>query len=280
MLDSAIFIFIGYAICYQSPIFNEQKYYIFISRRDHLLDYRLDYLIAVSQFHEQVAISEAIKRTGLSEESFFQELKEMNDVLFTNNKPIIQYDNKEIFFPKNLRDHWLAIELKRIRSKSYPSIEERVAFIYMAIFLEGEDLTNYHLQEMLSISRSTVVNDLNRLRTILKNLDVSIKFSKSYGYVLLGKEEKIRLIAREMSLELLKSSHTKLGFLYLIKKVDFGMYAKVCTSFKEVLRVNSVETIPGRLEETEYFLSTILIRMKKSSIKLENEEYIFFTSGA
>ncbi|MDN6640510.1 MAG: PTS sugar transporter subunit IIA [Tetragenococcus halophilus] len=240
-----------------------------------MLDYRLDYLIAVSQFHERVAISEAIKRTGLSEVSFFQELNVMNDVLFSNNKSIIQYDKKEIFFPKNLHDNWLAIELKKIRSKTYSSIEERVAFIYMAIFLEGEDLTIYHLQEMLSISRSTVVNDLNRLRTILKKLDIYIKFSKSYGYVLLGKEEKIRLIAREMSLKLLKSSHTKLGFLYLIKKADFYMYAKVCTSFKEVLRVYSVETVPGRLEETEYFLSAILIRMKKSSIKLDNEEYIF-----
>ncbi|MFB5661258.1 BglG family transcription antiterminator [Alteribacillus sp. HJP-4] len=128
----------------------------------------------------------------------------INDWLLAKNLPVIERTRKGQFMIDqsvltNLYDE------EKISSLDVSELNEelRIYSLLLMLLSSEEELSLYHFTAELKVSKNTILSDLKQLQTFLNEYDVSIRYSRRFGYLLEGKEFQIRKLLITVTYQLL-----------------------------------------------------------------------------
>lgn len=152
------------------------------------------------------------------------------------------------------------------------SENERHALALLMISVELEDISVYHLQDALQVSRGTVLADIKKIQKYVDSYDVLLKYNRQTGYRFYGDEKWIRLLIQKAVLVLMTQITTKNLMSNLLNQYSTDFHLCVMTGIRHFLKRHRLIVVPSRLEETIYFLGFVLIRSRQHTIQLTDRE--------
>ena len=105
-----------------------------------------------------------------------------------------------------------------ISSRSYIFQHERLDMIILYLLLYPEYISNYHLQDLLRMSKNSVVADLKDIRELLKNQSISLQYTRSEGYYLEGTGSQLRQLLERTIEKLMRLESGRFILDYMLKE--------------------------------------------------------------
>ena len=105
-----------------------------------------------------------------------------------------------------------------ISSRSYIFQHERLDMIILYLLLYPEYISNYHLQDLLRMSKNSVVADLKDIREFLKNQSISLQYRRSEGYYLEGTGSQLRQLLERTIEKLMRLESGRFILDYVLKE--------------------------------------------------------------
>lgn len=151
-----------------------------------------------------VKITELASSFKVSSRTIRYDLDEIDEFLKYNNLPqLIRKPNVGVKFSESLEDKDKALELLDDVSIYYYALsqKERVNIILSNLIGQKDYTTINALADNLMVSRSTIINDLSKVRKWLYDHGLELKSVPKYGLKVLGDEKKLRKAAIELLTE-------------------------------------------------------------------------------
>ena len=105
-----------------------------------------------------------------------------------------------------------------ISSRSYIFQHERLDMIILYLLLYPDYISNYHLQDLLRMSKNSVVADLKDIRELLKNRSISLQYRRSEGYYLEGTGSQLRQLLERTIEKLMRLESGRFILDYVLKE--------------------------------------------------------------
>ena len=105
-----------------------------------------------------------------------------------------------------------------ISSRSYIFQHERLDMIILYLLLYPDYISNYHLQDLLRMSKNSVVADLKDIREFLKNQSISLQYRRSEGYYLEGTGSQLRQLLERTIEKLMRLESGRFILDYVLKE--------------------------------------------------------------
>lgn len=105
-----------------------------------------------------------------------------------------------------------------ISSRSYIFQHERLDMIILYLLLYPDYISNYHLQDLLRMSKNSVVADLKDIRELLKNQSISLQYTRSEGYYLEGTGSQLRQLLERTIEKLMRLESGRFILDYVLKE--------------------------------------------------------------
>ncbi|MHC5216203.1 BglG family transcription antiterminator [Enterococcus sp. LJL128] len=196
-----------------------------------------------------VSIQSLSQELSLSQRTIRNELSEMNEQLAKNEFPVIQsIRGKGMYLKLNEDQKKAAIRLmEEQREKDFLSRELRILDLILSISLENQKVFLYQKEQEYQISKSTMDEDMRRVRVFLREYGLEVISMPKQGLILEGKERIIRTMlysvvnkaVKSLSLaERVESRPIKEQIIFkylpmaLFKKID-SIYDQVISSKEE-----------------------------------------------
>lgn len=158
-----------------------------------------------------------------------------------------------------------------MQSISFTEVDRRSLAILM-ISLEHEDISVYHLQDALKVSRGTILSDIKKIQRYAIEMGICLKYSRQYGYRFYGDEQVIRLLIHKSVLILIAKEAYSRSVEQLLDSASKTLYKTMRLDVKNFLKRHRLNVVPSRLEEIIYFLSFAVIRSKKHPVLLTERQ--------
>lgn len=241
---------------------------------ENVLDYRMA-KIAARRNKNEWTLSELEIETGLSKEKLQFELEKLKVVIEGSQKEQIQLYDDRVIFPALIQTKWLDLLFEKKETDVIYSESERQKMIFLLIYSEGEAYSVFHFQELLKVSKNTILSDLKKIRKQIEKEPFVLLYSRKKGFYLNGDEEKIRSAAYlTVGKLLLLENGSRLLYRGLWMQ-NPAQYVEVRESFAAIKNENNLVIVPSRMEEMYYFISYTLQRAKKYTPKMTNKEKAF-----
>lgn len=241
---------------------------------ENVLDYRMA-KIAAKRNKNEWTLSELEVETGLSKEKLQFELEKLKVVIEGSQKEQIQLYDDRVIFPALIQTKWLDLLFEKKETDVIYSESERQKMIFLLIYSEGEAYSVFHFQELLKVSKNTILSDLKKIRKQIEKEPFVLLYSRKKGFYLNGDEEKIRSAAYlTVGKLLLLENGSRLLYRGLWMQ-NPAQYVEVRESFAAIKNENNLVIVPSRMEEMYYFISYTLQRAKKYTPKMTNKEKAF-----
>lgn len=241
---------------------------------ENVLDYRMA-KIAAKRNKNEWTLSELEIETGLSKEKLQFELEKLKVVIEGSQKEQIQLYDDRVIFPALIQTKWLDLLFEKKETDVIYSESERQKMIFLLIYSEGEAYSVFHFQELLKVSKNTILSDLKKIRKQIEKEPFVLLYSRKKGFYLNGDEEKIRSAAYlTVGKLLLLENGSRLLYRGLWMQ-NPAQYVEVRESFAAIKNENNLVIVPSRMEEMYYFISYTLQRAKKYTPKMTNKEKAF-----
>lgn len=119
-----------------------------------------------------------------------------------------------------------------ISSRSYIFQHERLDMIILYLLLYPDYISNYHLQDLLRMSKNSVVADLKDIRELLKNQSISLQYTRSEGYYLEGTGSQLRELLERTIEKLMRLESGRFILDYVLK--ECGITTKDVAIFSQI----------------------------------------------
>ncbi|MGX7244513.1 BglG family transcription antiterminator [Enterococcus quebecensis] len=233
-----------------------------------MIDDRMSYFIDLPA-EVGYSIQEIKEITGLNSDRIIDQLGMINEWLMKFSYQQIYWEQDKIYFSKQLADKWLEIQFGKKETEIYYSEHERQALLYLLTMISEEDLSVYHYQDFLQVSKNTILADIKKLRQELSKKRITLDYSRKDGFYLSGCEEQIRIQAHQMIAKTVLSVSGKWGLKKGLRKYSKTFEASVRSYFFKAIKSSELVIVPSRIEETIYFMAYILWRAKRYSFRLD-----------
>lgn len=150
--------------------------------------------------------------------------------------------------------------------------QDRQALAILMISAELEDISVYHLQDALQVSRGTILADIKKIQQYAQANGLICKYSRQSGYRFYGNERLIRQLIQKSILALLVQTPTKKLMEKILNQFSDDFHLRVMTDIRQFLQEHRLSVVPSRLEETIYFLAFVMIRASRHPICLTDDE--------
>lgn len=212
------------------------------------MNYKLSYLLS-QKTDCFITLDQAQKKTGLSAKEVQQQLGKLQ----THNQTTQKASAGAFCIPKISAKQW-ASWLTHEEDVIY-SEEERRALIYLLSYSQVEELSLFHFQDFLEISKGTAIADIKKLRSVLTGFNIRLEYTRKTGFLIEGQEETARRLAKNFVAELLQSNTGKFGLLHWINQQDLTTYATWRDTIQEQTKKAGLEIVPSRIDEVSLFLA-------------------------
>ncbi|MBO1307796.1 BglG family transcription antiterminator [Enterococcus sp. 669A] len=211
------------------------------------MNYKLSYLL--SQKPDcLITLDRAQTQTGLSAKEVQQQLGELQTHSSKRSKKTGSF-----YVPKLSAKQWASL-LTNEEEVVY-SEEERRALIYLLSYSQFEELSLFHFQDFLEISKGTAIADIKKLRSVLASFDIRLEYTRKTGFLIAGEEEATRRLAKNLVAQLLQSNTGKFGLLHWINQQDLARYAVWRDTIQAQTKKAGLEIVPSRIDEVSLFLA-------------------------
>lgn len=219
------------------------------------LDERSVTLLKLLEHSSIPSMNEIEDQTGLTRRQIQYSLGKVNDWLKFNDYNPVQYKRDVGYF---LSDKIEIEEISvKLTKRSYVfSEKDRELVFYLLILLSKEPLSLFHFQSAAGISRNTVLNDLQRLKKMAEEMDLTIHYSKQAGYIITGNSRVKRFVIEQLVYEVLNGTNSQM----IIQCIWSGFENHIKNVHKELENLEKqlgVIFTDERLHELAYlFIST------------------------
>lgn len=239
-----------------------------IGKRPLLL---LEYLLKV----KSVNMNQIMDATQLTKRQISYDLDKVNHWLKEKELPIISF--KGIHFiavPDAVLEYFGDNEINHHERNFVFSEEERLAVIYLYVFMRNDTISSFHLTQLLQVSKNTVISDLKKANKINCSFLVEIRYSRKYGYHLTGTEFDKRALVMHYISRLMQVPYFEKLLNYLLKeeaqKIDFRGILNI---LKQIEKQFSLDFVEERLNQLAHFLIFYYYRQqKKKFVQFHSDE--------
>lgn len=137
---------------------------------------------------------------------------------------------------------------------------ERIRIIYLYLYLNFEPISLYHLIELTGASRSTVNDDLNKLKSKLDNFNLAINYSRSDGYQLVGKEESIQYVMMLLVIKTILIDGEDFIFETILPDKEKKMMVEYERSLGKLIEEYNLSITPNNFKIIKYIFTLHYIR--------------------
>lgn len=162
------------------------------------------------------SIGELENLSNSSRRSILSDILRINEALSHLLLPNIRIENDLIRVPAISSGELLGHV--DISSRSYIFQHERLDMIILYLLLYPDYISNYHLQDLLRMSKNSVVADLKDIRELLKNQSISLQYTRSEGYYLEGTGSQLRQLLEHTIEKLMRLESGRFILDYVLKE--------------------------------------------------------------
>lgn len=162
------------------------------------------------------SIGELENLSNSSRRTILSDILRINEALSQLLLPNIRIENDLIRVPAISSGELLGHV--DISSRSYIFQHERLDMIILYLLLYPDYISNYHLQDLLRMSKNSVVADLKDIRELLKNRSISLQYRRSEGYYLEGTGSQLRQLLERTIEKLMRLESGRFILDYVLKE--------------------------------------------------------------
>lgn len=201
--------------------------------------------------------------SGLSTRQINYRIGKINDLLKSQKVPPISLSsNKNLILKPETRDAIVEIiQQHDAENKYYLSKEERLAFMYLMLFINMDYLSLNHFINSMKISRSSVLMDFKDLEQILTENGISIKNNRTAGYYIVGPEMEIRRLMIKFVINTLADSRDCKIFNLFIKEYELDNFHDSKEIISKLALKHNITFVEDRLLEFIYIFIFLKARM-------------------
>lgn len=173
-----------------------------------VLDERSAALLQNLQQVKSLTMAELEEKTSLTRRQVQYGMKKANDWLEAHGYEPIQFDRKVGYYliaSLPVKD----LQAKLTKQSYVFSESDREQVFYLMLLLSEEELSVYHFQSAVGVSRNTVLKDLQKLKKKAKSYGLDIHYSKVKGYVIKGEHESKLYLLEQIIHELLQNGSSQ-----------------------------------------------------------------------
>lgn len=226
------------------------------------MNYKMSYLLS-NNFNCYVTLREAIQQTGLSANELATQLAELDLTVET----IAGTEEQRVFIAPVATEQWTRKLVNETRDYFVYSEEQRQALIYLLSYSTFEELSLFHFQDFLEISKGTAIADVKKLRSYLATQQIELVYSRKQGFFLNGAELEIRRVAQNFVAQLLQDTTGKFSLFNWLNHYDLTLYAQVRDGIQEQTSVLGLTIVPSRIDEVSLLIGLSYKRIKETQLK-------------
>lgn len=238
-----------------------------------MIDYRLSVLFLKS--NQTIYFNDFKKKIDMKEGDIKKEINKFNTVALDLFNCKILIENNRFIIPNKIQAKWIDVFFNQKKEELFFSGVERESIIFLFIFAEQTDLSVFYFQELLQVSKNTILKDIKRLRSSLAPKSINLNYSRKTGFFLTGEEKNIRVAAYYiLGILILQPSGRRLLFEATTKKSN-DYYYTIRTNFFLAINQCNLTFVPSRFDEMVYYLSFLICRAEKHETHLDDFDKTF-----
>ncbi|MGX7109459.1 BglG family transcription antiterminator [Facklamia miroungae] len=152
--------------------------------------------------------------------------------------------------------------------------EERQKIIFFYLYLHNQNISLFHLVDLLEVSRGTVTDDLKKLNKKLSSFKLSIKYSRENGYQLIGEETDIFYAMINFIVEVISYEEALYIIQLVLDKQASHLFYDFRKQLNQELSKDQLIISDNNIHIITYTFVFYLLR--KSMISLPNKEKFWF----
>lgn len=220
-----------------------------------------------------ITTGELQDRTGLSQRQITYRINKINDLLKSKKVASISFSHgKDIILKAETRDAIFDIIYQyNSEKKYYLTKEERLAYMYLMLFINLDYLSLNHFTDSMKVSRSSVLSNFKQLSQILKKNDVFLDYNRTRGYHITGSEIKIRRIMIKIVINSFSDDHDCNILDIFIDEYKLESFQRSKEIISKLALKHNIVFVEDRLSEFIYiyiFLRTRILSNIKSNFKM------------
>lgn len=201
-----------------------------------------------------------------------RQIHQLNNYLRKHNFPLIELDSDNYYVPPALQEETKFVRQLYKNLQMVFSEEERQQLIYLIAFIRKTELSNFHYQEILQVSKNTVLADIKKVRDLCEAFSVKFSYTRKDGYHLEGTELNKRKMAFDLITKMIGQTNGKWLLNYVTTYWDETTDIKaVVKLMKQQAKENKISIVENRMNEIAYLIE--FIRMRKHPLKVNLKPY-------
>lgn len=125
----------------------------------------------------------------------------------------------------------------------------------MLTYSEIEELSVYHYQNFLDVSKGTILADIKKVRHQLATENIALSYERKRGFYLEGDEFRIRRFGKNWLARLLQQKSGTFALFCWLSQHQMSQYAKMRDGIQLAVQEAQLQLVPSRLDEISYFLA-------------------------
>lgn len=214
------------------------------------------------------------KKYNLTRRQLGYSINKINDWLMRKDLPSIERTRQGYFVIDQSVFTMYSVENESVpMDTAILTGEQRVQIIIMMLLSTEEELSLNHFSIELDVSKNTVLSDLKDAQGFLDNYDLNLRYSRKFGYLIEGKEFKIRNLLIYSTYQML-SMHDGERRLMKLASIDEQEVAEYIERIENVEHKLDLRFTDEKLETMPYVLILILRRIEQGhAINIFSIEY-------
>lgn len=206
-------------------------------------------------------------RTGIEKSKLIDEIYIINKVIMKNKLPMITLSDNNVFVPNKLIENMEKVFQLFDSNDLIFSQEDRKELIILYIFSHNDYISIPHLQELLNVSKNTVLNDINYIKTELQNYPIRLEYNRSVGYHLKGLEIDIHRFIYKVINDLIINLGKEWLILYIYYFFEnVSVYRTIQKEIHKFLSTNMVIQLDARLRVVVHCLNLLFVRSNQNEL--------------
>ncbi|WP_222619067.1 BglG family transcription antiterminator [Ornithinibacillus hominis] len=208
------------------------------------------------------------KKFKLTRRQLGYSIQKINEWLMSNNLPVIERTRQGHFVVNQAVFTKLSGNSEAISTTIETPIlreVERVQLILMMILSSEEELSLNHFTYELDVSKNTILNDLKQAQSYVDDYELTIRYSRKFGYLLEGKEFQIRKLLMHMTYHILQlnDGETRLKKIATIQDEEINEFKKRVEKVENQLNLKFTDE---KLQMMPHVLILLFRRIQKGHL--------------
>ncbi|MDP4083780.1 MAG: transcription antiterminator [Bacillota bacterium] len=214
----------------------------------------------------QLKNKELEEKFHLSRRQVTYSVEKINQWLLSKSlNPITKSQNGKFLIDKKVFDHfmeWKTNTDSKGAEEYIPTEKERATLIILYLLGKKEAISLFHIITLLNVSKNTGISDIKLAEEIIKKYSLSIIYSRTNGYEIIGDELQIRRLLIEVVNSVLTFYK---GYKYFKKILQLDVNA-MAEKIKSVENLLNIHLTDESYQSLPYIMELIFLRIEQGHL--------------